>query len=129
MPKITSFNQVNYPAFEAALHEAMEKVAAGHGVNVSFSPSRVSSTDASFTVRLATSMGEDLKAKTWNMVAAKWGFKPEHFGRRFVFKGRTYTALSITPGRVRYPLDAERDDGKRFKFPAGDKFPYQWLEA
>lgn len=57
------------------------------------------------------------KGKT---AAAAFAAAPEKadLGRTFVFKGRRHVIRGLKIGSKTMPVIAEREDGKRFKFPA-----------
>lgn len=128
MTQIKDFNRSNWPQFEATMLAAMQRTAADFGVTLEIVKSRVSSTEATLAVRCASALGDELEQKTWNLLAAQFGFKPEDFGRQFAFRSKVYAAVRLDPAKVKYPLIAEDENGRRFKFPEqSPSNPYKWV--
>lgn len=50
--------------------------------------------------------------------AVMFGLAPADYGRTFVSAGTSYKIVGLNMKAPRYPILAERGDGKRFKFPA-----------
>jgi hypothetical protein len=88
--------------------------------NASFTPTTIN-----FKVEVAA-IGEDGKvhspeAENFKQFAAMYGLQPTDLGKQFrSWKGDTYTITGLSPRRSKYPIHAERSDGKRFKFPAAE---------
>jgi hypothetical protein len=128
MTKIEHFNKFNYPQFETALLAAMQKIGAEFGVTVEIGQSKISSTEATIVVRAQSALGEQLAAKTWDLLAEQFGFPKGKQGKQFIFNGKVFTAVSLSSERIKYPMTGENANGKRFKFPAGNRASYKWVD-
>lgn len=128
MTKIDSFSRANYDGFEQALKAAMDEVAAKFGVTIEIAKARVTSTEASIVVRAQSALGDQIAAKTWDLLAEQFGYRKGQCGKQFVFQGKVFTALSLSAERVKYPMTAEAASGKRYKF--GTQSPsIKWLNS
>lgn len=78
--------------------------------------------DVTFKVNLATigKNGEvkDKSAEDFKRAAFAYGMKPEDLGKSFMSGGVRYTITGLKRGSRRYPILAQRSDGKSYKFPA-----------
>jgi len=126
--KIDHFNKANYPAFEAALQAALTKVGAEFGVTVEVGSAKISSTEATIVVRAQSPLGEQLTSKTWDLLAEQFHFPKGKCGKQFLFNGKVFTAISLSSERIKYPLTGENVNGKRFKFPAGNRAVFKWVD-
>lgn len=107
--------------------KALEEVAAQHGVIFSMAKSKVTATEATFYVRAAL-VNDDAARAEFARNCGVAGLEPTDFKRKFLYRGQLYTILKAMPGRVKYPLDVERADGKRFKFFGQTAYTkFQWV--
>lgn len=49
--------------------------------------------------------------------AKLFGFEPEDLGKKFTFRGQSYTICGLKPKSSKYPVIAQSDNGKSYKFP------------
>ncbi len=49
--------------------------------------------------------------------AKLFGFEPDDLGRKFVFRRQSYTICGLKPKSSKYPVIAQSDNGKSYKFP------------
>ena len=49
--------------------------------------------------------------------AKLFGFEPDDFGRKFTFRGQSYTVCGLKPKSSKYPVIATSGNGKSYKFP------------
>jgi hypothetical protein len=55
-------------------------------------------------------------AEDFAAYAPQYGLKPSDLGKKFFFRGRQYTIVGWKPRSFKYPVLAQRDDGRVFKF-------------
>jgi hypothetical protein len=68
-------------------------------------------------------VGKDGEAKTkeaesFKLFATAYGLKGEDFGKSFKSNGHTYKICGLKTKSGKYPVLAEREDGRKFKFGA-----------
>ena len=56
-----------------------------------------------------------LDSAEWNWNCEQYGFKKEDFGRMFLYGHKQFKITGIKAGN-KYPIQAEREDGKAFSF-------------
>lgn len=54
--------------------------------------------------------------KQWDALCLSYGLKPEDFNRQFTYGKNIFFLRAIKPNNRKYPIIAERADGKAFKF-------------
>ena len=90
-----------------------------HVGNASFTDNNVT-----FKIELSTiaENGDVLNkaSEDFKLFAGVYGMKPEDFGKSFKANGHTYTICGLKPRSDKYPIIAQREDGKKFKF--GDDY-------
>ena len=58
------------------------------------------------------------RAQDFKLMATAFGLKADDLGRQFQSRGWVYTITGLKPGAPKFPIIADRIDGKSFKFPA-----------
>jgi hypothetical protein len=76
--------------------------------------------NGSLTVKFNMSPKDtDTDKKTWDLYAASFGLRPEHYGREIHYSGRKFKLTSFERKSYKFPVVAtEVGTGKRFKLPA-----------
>jgi hypothetical protein len=49
--------------------------------------------------------------------AGLFGFESGDLGKKFAYQGRSYTICGLRPNSLKYPVIAQSDEGKSYKFP------------
>lgn len=57
------------------------------------------------------------KQREWQMLAPRYGLSPNLYNATFSHNGHTFFLKEIKPSNRKYPIIAERDDGRGYKFP------------
>lgn len=100
--------------------DVQSEVWESYGLKVKVGSARFTSSSVEFKVEVAT-VAEDgtvasREAREFKTYAPLFGLKAEDLGRKFQAGGRTYTVTGCKP-RSKSSILADRDDGKRYKFP------------
>ena len=115
---IQKFDRNNLATLRNDIDEALRSVGEQHGITFTFNSIRYS--DNMFSTRLEARVGEDSTEHArndWNKNYWKIGLQKEDFGKTFVYGGQSYTVVGIKPRSSKFPVIAERSDGKKFKMP------------
>ena len=56
--------------------------------------------------------------REWNALAPRYGLPQNLFNASFRHNGHTFFLREIKPNNRKYPVIAERDDGRSYKFPS-----------
>jgi len=65
--------------------------------------------------------GDTFEKITWDRCCGRYGLKPEHFGQTIDLGfGRKYKLVGIKSRNRKYPILAQKDDGKRYKLTSAD---------
>ena len=59
-------------------------------------------------------------AEAFKVYAVMFGLKPDDLGKKFLYHDRVCTITGLAPKSGKYPVLAERDDGKVYKFRVDD---------
>jgi hypothetical protein len=102
---------------------ALEEVAAKHGLKVEYRGGRFDSVAGSYTPKIEF-VGSETSTVEFERNARALGvdLKP---GDKFMQSGRWFKVVELKPRSPKYPLIAEGDDGKRYKF--GDDVLYKFF--
>ena len=91
------------------------------GVSVDTGKASFSDTSVTFKVEFAEVAANGVvmsrDAKTLQMLAASYGLPEDALGREFNHRGNRFKILGLNPRCTRFPVEVERADGKRFKYP------------
>jgi hypothetical protein len=106
------------------LRERLQELLDSHGGNFGAYSIRIgngSFTENNITFKLEVSAiknGEVLsrEAEDFKMFATVYGLKAEDFGKSFKSNGHTFKIVGLKPKSGKYPVLAEREDGRKFKF-------------
>lgn len=100
----------------ADIKEALAAVEAKHGIT--FTTGGVSYNDSTFRVKVEAALGRgvDVGKKDWDTYCRRFGFEPEHYGKKFTSNGREFTVSGIKPRSSKYPILATSSNGKTYKF-------------
>lgn len=118
-----TFDRTAIRAIKQDMRDALESVAEKHGISIevpvggSFYPTR-----ANVKVEVST-FGEDGQAKSkkaddFAILATRYGLDPSDLGRTFKQGRHTFTVIGLNPRAHKFPINCDRDDGKKFKFPS-----------
>jgi hypothetical protein len=100
--------------------EALEKVAAAHGVSIKPGSGRFTDSNATvkFEISVITASGEVLtpEAQAFKANAERYGLHPGDLGGTFYSNGEQYRIVGLKPRRPKFPISVERvKDGRAFK--------------
>ncbi len=78
--------------------------------------------NCTFKVELATTnpdgTAETKEVSAFRELATAYGLSPDDLGKTFVSGKQPYVVCGLKPKATRFPILAQRADGKVFKFPA-----------
>jgi hypothetical protein len=60
---------------------------------------------------------DNIQQNDWAALAPRYGLSPNLFNASFSSNGQMFFLKEIKPSNRKYPIIAERDDGKSYKFP------------
>lgn len=119
---ITAIDRATVKQLHVEIDAALEAIATKHGLTyTSKSASYTSSSfkaSGEFSVAGAKSTTFARMAKVLRGADGQPMFTEDDFGRTFSTGGHTYTITDINLKAPRFPINATREDGKGFKFPA-----------
>lgn len=106
-----------------SMQEALESVSKEHGVSINIGRCTFSSDNASFKVEVSDVSGDGMvltrEANDFQVLARAYGLKPSDLGRKFLGPaGKTYRICGANPKARGFPIIAEDEKGKPYKFPA-----------
>ena len=97
--------------------KALEAVAEELGVNVRYKGGSYDSSTGVFTPKFEFSL-EDSARLAFERDAWRFDLTPEHFGKRFLFRGEVYQIQGINTRAPKFPIKAWNvKTRKNFKFP------------
>jgi hypothetical protein len=102
------------------LEVALESVGKNLGMSIKVGSASFSSSNICFKIEVAAVENGQVmsrEAEAWKQQARLFGLDPDGLGKQFTYGGRQYTITGLSPRRSRFPIMAEREDGKQFKFP------------
>ena len=119
---ITEFDREMCRAMRRAVERLLKPLAA-HGVEVSLNGGSFGEHHYHLKLTFSTldEQGEPQReeADNFDILAGRFGLKPDDFHRNFYWKDVEYKLVGIKPRRPRYPIVAYRvHDGRPFKFSA-----------
>jgi len=104
---------------EANVFEALEEK---FNVRVTVGAARFDDANVTFKIEFAdvTEDGEvrDTKSENFKRECYRFGLEPDDLGSSFLFRGEMYKIVGLKPRSYKYPVLAERSDGRSFKFAA-----------
>jgi hypothetical protein len=118
-----SFTRDNLRELRPKLEAALKAFGDENGIVLSFGSISFSGNECHTKLKMAT-MGEatdadeaiEVMEKTkFERYAKMFGLEPEHFGKEIRVRNELFTISGIAPNRPKFPINATRADGKRFK--------------
>ena len=103
------------------LTEAVEPMAKELGMVIDVGSCRYGENNGRFQLKIALldssgkAISEDVEL--FNNNAKLFGFEPNDLGREFAFRGQSYTICGLSPKSRKYPVIAQSQNGKNYKFP------------
>jgi hypothetical protein len=124
MTTITEINRTTIKIIDEEINVAMAAIAEKFGLTYDAKGGAFNPTLG--TLRVAGEFGTgDAKRNAFNSVIRfltdenhQPYFTEDDFGRSFISRGRTYTITGANPRAPKFAIEADRDDGAGFKFPA-----------
>lgn len=98
--------------------EAAAQEAVGDGFIVEFGNGRFDERQVTLKMTIRHEDAPDNLEQDFKSHCRRYGLSPDDFGQTFESFGTSYTVVGIKPNSRKYPIIAERGDGKRFKFDA-----------
>ena len=119
MAKIKEFDRATIRVMDGHILKAIEEVASRFGVVCRFAGGTFDPTQ--YTAKLEMRIeGTDLRiVADFKELATIYGLDPSDLGKQFLDRGRPFTIIGLKPSSRRYPIVAEAESGKQYKFPAG----------
>lgn len=115
------FNKTNLRSLRPELEKALADVCAKHGITATIGSGSFTESECKFRLILNLE-GSEAKTKvdsaTFERYATLYGLEPTDLGKSFMVSGNWYKVTGISPSRPKFPIDGERLDGRKFKFPA-----------
>jgi hypothetical protein len=118
--KVKSFDRPTARVVGNAIESAVQGVAKEFGIIIQRVSGRYD--EKLYTLKLecaVMSNGQPTSraAEDFKRWATLYGLKPSDLHKQIVFLGEHYKVVGLKPKSRRYPILAERADGKRFKLP------------
>ena len=118
--EIKSFDRQNLKMLSADINEALQAVAKDYGIAIKTNGGTYD--HVSFRLKVECSLMQDGKAITkeetsFKQYASMYGMNPEDLGKNIIVGGKAYKVMGLRPSARRFPILAERYDGKRFCLP------------
>lgn len=120
--KITQLDKTNLQLLRKELQSAVQSVAEKYGLkvdvgNCTYTPP----SNAKFQLMVATvgdgGVVNDQFRTNWDKYAPMLGLDKAMLDQSICWAGKTYKVVGLNPNKGRYPVLAERADGKRFFLP------------
>ena len=123
MSKITSFDRstcrtVSQRVMEVLLDSGIEEEL---GIKLNYTGGRFGSTNLTLKIEAAV-VAEDGSVQTktveaFKLMAKHYGLEPDDLGKQFTIGGKVYTITGLNTRAHKMPIQADRFDGRGFKFP------------
>lgn len=115
-------NRTNLGQLRVSIQSVLAAVAEEYDVKITVGNANYTGRNATIKIEVAT-VGDDGEVNTkeamdFRAYASRYGMVPSDLGRSFRNNGYSWTITGCKPRSPRYPIIAERVDGKRFKFSA-----------
>jgi hypothetical protein len=119
--KITKLDKLTVQHIRKRLATALEPLAKELAVAIDIGNCTFRENNCQFklNVALLNSEGKAIteEADCFKNNAKLFGFEPDDLGRKFVFRGQSYAICGLKPKSSKYPVIAQSDNGKSYKFP------------
>lgn len=117
-----SLDKKNLNLLRGKMSAALQAVATEFGLKIEVGSCRFNLNSAEFKVEVSTISSDGTvnsrEAVAFQRNASFFGLEPTDLGRTFRSGGETYTITGLRPNAPRFPVLAERADGRSFKFPS-----------
>lgn len=126
MSVLTGFNRENLGELRGKVQVALSVIGAEYGIR--FEVGNIRFSDTSFRFRTeckingasagvgdGNSRDQDAR-ETFMAYCTMYGLKPEHFGKTFRHRGKSYTICGFKPRSHKYPILAKSARGAVYKF-------------
>jgi len=119
--KITKLDKLTVRHIRKRLTNIVQPLAKELGVTIDLGNCTFSANNCRFPLKVSLldasgkAITED--AECFRNNAKLFGFEVDDFGRKFAFQGRQYTICGLRPKSRKYPIMAQSDNGKTYKFP------------
>lgn len=104
------------------LEKALADICAKHGITAKIGSASFTDLECKFQLILelegASEAKSTAKQSDFERYATLYGLEPTDLGKSFMVSGNWYKVTGISPRRPKFPIDGERLDGRKFKFPA-----------
>ena len=118
---ITKFDRQTAKALSAEIETALAAIAAKHGLTIAAAGGTIGT--VSLKLKFECKVNDPAASAkqerdTFNVYAAMFGLRPEHFGATFQYKRQVFRLIGILPNRPKFPLRAMNvETGKELLFP------------
>jgi len=118
--KIKKLDRPTVKYIRKRLRTAVKPLAKELGVVIDLGNCTFKTSNCRFQLKVSV-LGSDGKAITeeidsFRSNAKLFGFEPADLGREFIFQGQSYTISGFKPKSRKYPVIAQSDNGKNYKF-------------
>lgn len=123
---ITSFENGNIKRIREVVQEALSEIESKLNIELKMGGIKYSDYDFSVTLNGSVLLSNEEKEKKekedFALIAPNYGFRPEDYGKRFHQGTKTYTLYRFAPKNRKYPVLAQDEMGRQYKFsPASVK--------
>jgi len=119
--KITKLDKLTVTHIAKRLTTAVKPLAKELGVAIDLGSCTFGASNCRFQLKVALldssgkAITEDIDCFRSN--AKLFGFEPDDLGKEFAYQGQSYTICGLRPKSRKYPVIAQSDNGKNYKFP------------
>lgn len=118
--KITKLDKPTVKYIRKRLKTAVKPLARELGVAIDIGNCTFNASNCRFQLKVAVldSNGKPITEEidSFRSNAKLFGFEPDDLGREFIFQGQSYTICGFKPKSRKYPVIAQSDNGKNYKF-------------
>ena len=118
--KITKLDKPTVKYIGKRLKTALKPLAKELGVMIDLGNCTFQISNCRFQLKVAVldSNGKPITEETdsFRSNAKLFGFEPADLGKEFIFQGQSYTICGFKPKSRKYPVIAQSDNGKNYKF-------------
>ncbi len=118
--EITNLNKPTVKYIRERLKTAVKPLAEELGVTIDLGNCTFNMSNCRFQLKLALldSKGKPIteEVDSFRSNAKLFGFEPDNLGKKFTFQGQSYAICGLKPKSRKYPVIAQSDNGKNYKF-------------
>lgn len=118
--KITKLDKPTVKYIGKRLKTAVKPLAKELGVMIDLGNCTFQTSNCRFQLKVAVldSNGKPITEEidSFRSNAKLFGFEPADLGKKFTFQGQSYTICGFKPKSRKYPVIAQSDNGKNYKF-------------